>query len=113
CWGETQAITGISLESLSGSYSDVLRRVHPDDRPRLERAARDAVAGGSELQVEMRIVLRPTRRVRWVVASGIVERDQTGHAVRLLGVAQDITEQKEAEAARHAQAQGERLRALG
>ena len=110
---QVEAIAGTSLESLNGSFADVLRQVHPDDRARVERSAREALARGDELHIETRIVLGPTRRVRWLLASGVIERDEHGLPVRIVGVARDITTRKESEAARHAQAQGERLRALG
>jgi PAS domain S-box-containing protein len=113
CAGEIESIAGSSLESMNGSFEDVLRHVHPDDRARVERAAREAVAHRTELHVETRILLGPARRVLWMLAAGVLECDGQGHPLRMIGVARDITHRKEAEAARHAHAQGERLRALG
>jgi PAS domain S-box-containing protein len=113
CQGDLEWVTGTSLQTLNGSFTDVLQRVHPDDRARVERSAREAVARGEELYIEARIVQEPTRRVRWLVAAGVLERDADGRPVRIVGIARDVTDRKEAEAARHARAQGERLRALG
>ena len=45
--------------------------------------------------------------------NGHVSRDAHGRALRMTGIAMDITERKEAQAARDSMAHGERLRALG
>jgi signal transduction histidine kinase/ActR/RegA family two-component response regulator len=59
------------------------------------------------------MVLGSTGRTGWLFARGVVERDEDGRAVRIAGVARDNTVRKQGEAVRRAQAQGERLRALG
>src|SRR5205823_596398 len=70
-------------------------------------------ARGRSLQVETRIQYGADQRVRWLLAKGRVYRDAQGRPLSMTGIAMDITERKEAEAARHAMAHGERLRALG
>lgn len=69
--------------------ADAFERVHPDDRPLLERAIADALEGG-EFRVELRVVL-PDGEVRWLGARGRAA-EQNGHASRMLGVAYDVTE---------------------
>ncbi|HEV7664160.1 MAG TPA: ATP-binding protein, partial [Chloroflexota bacterium] len=54
-----------------------------------------------------------THRVHWLLAKGRISRDASGKPLHMTGIAMDITERKQAEAARHAMAHGERLRALG
>jgi signal transduction histidine kinase/CheY-like chemotaxis protein len=113
CSAELALIAGTSLESLSGSLADMLSHIHADDRARVERAVRAAIEHGLEVHVEARIVVGPSRRTRWLLARGLVERDDAGRVVRISGIARDLTRRKEGEVLRNVQAQGERLRALG
>lgn len=77
---------------------DFAESIHPEDRPRvLERLAR-ALRGEAEYAVEYRILL-PDGTVRWLAAHGDLQRDSEGRPARLLGIASDITERKQAEAA--------------
>jgi PAS domain S-box-containing protein len=68
-------------------------RVHPDDLTRVSEAIERAVATAGELSTEYRVV-RPDGAVRWVEARGRVVG--VGGAQRLLGVAYDSTELREA-----------------
>jgi PAS domain S-box-containing protein len=111
---EMASLTGRSVESLTSSMCDAFPLAHPDDRLALEQAVRGALERGSELQIETRIKHGATNRGRWLQLKGRVYRDaDNGRALRMIGIATDITGQKEAEAVRHTLAQGERLRALG
>ncbi len=84
-------------------YADWVRRLHPDDRARAERRFLDAIADGApdtDYAQQYRIVT-PAGAVRWVSARAEIARDPlTGRAQRVLGAHVDITELKEAEAAR-------------
>src|SRR5262249_38326492 len=104
---------GTALDLLGGSLDRFLTQVHADDRARVETTIRAALEHGHELHVEARVLLRPAGRTGWLLLRGIVERNEHGRPQRILGVARDITVRKEAEVVRRAQAQGERLRALG
>jgi len=70
--------------------------IHPDDVAAVAGARGDALAGGDRYQVEHRII-RPDGALRWLLQAAIVERDDTGAPVRLLGVCQDITDRKRSE----------------
>lgn len=80
------------------TYRRFLALTHPDDRaPRLaalERAL-DPKSNG-EYRVDFRIVRPIDNEVRWIASSGRVIFED-GQAVRIVGVMQDITEQKLAE----------------
>ena len=80
------------------TYEALIERTHPDDREASRQAHRATLESFTQFKVEHRIVLRHGM-VRWVRARGRVELDATGRPERLLGTAQDITEQKAAEAA--------------
>jgi PAS domain S-box-containing protein len=113
---EMASLTGRSVESVpaKSSMAEPFLPVHPDDRQALEQAIGDALERDSGLQIETRFKHGPTNSIRWLLLRGRVYRDiQSRRPLRMTGVAMDITQQKEAEAARHSMAHGERLRALG
>lgn len=74
-----------------------LQLVHPDDRLRASQAAADAVGDGPPYNVEYRIV-RPDGEVRFIHSEASVRRDASGRPRYMLGMMQDITERKRAEA---------------
>lgn len=79
------------------TYERFLALTHPDDRPFLQATLERALDpnGNGEYRASFRIV-RPDSEVRWVISTGrvIFEGSQP---VRMIGVIQDITEQKLAE----------------
>ena len=77
---------------------DLHARVHPEDRALRERAIEQALAGAGKYDPQFRVVL-PDGTVRWLASAGRVERDAAGNPTRFLGVAIDITERRNAEAA--------------
>jgi diguanylate cyclase (GGDEF)-like protein/PAS domain S-box-containing protein len=89
--------------SATPSYEALVDRTHPDDRAATLQAHRVAMEDFSPFVVEHRILL-PDGSLRWVRAQGRVELDATGRPARLVGTTQDITEQKNAEAALQYQA---------
>jgi signal transduction histidine kinase/DNA-binding response OmpR family regulator len=73
-------------------------RLHPHDRETVQSKAVDSMRTGTPLNVEARLVLPDGQdRIFHVVAE--VQRDGSGRPVRLAGSNQDITEQRQAEAA--------------
>jgi two-component system, LuxR family, sensor kinase FixL len=81
------------------TFDRFLQSVHPDDREPTQRAARDSLDGHDEFQAEYRMVSQD-HLTRWIAARGHVERDPEGKPLRMRGVSVDITERKQAEAAR-------------
>lgn len=67
--------------------------IHPDDRPRLQKAITAALKTGRVFAAEYR-TLRPDGSIRWLMARGRIERDGKGKAVRFPGVLLDITDRK-------------------
>ena len=74
-------------------FDTVLAGVHPADRASVEAAMVKARAGEGQLDVEFRQIGDDGEQ-RWVAARGHTE---PGHGQRMLGVAMDITERKQAE----------------
>ena len=79
------------------TYTDYLAAVHPDDRDEVDRVVRAALASGglSDYEVECRTVW-PDGTVRWIHGKGSASFED-GRAVRMAGIALDITRRKELE----------------
>jgi len=92
--GPVQEVLGIEPDAPASAF---LERVHPEDRPGVERAIRAALEAGAPYEADFRI-LPPDGRVRWVEVRGRGSRPDTqGRCTRLTGVLLDITERKRAE----------------
>jgi two-component system, LuxR family, sensor kinase FixL len=95
-----QPNTPIDHATLAGS-------VHPDDRAVRENAIQRALANGGNYESEFRVILADGK-VRWIAARGRSPSSAESAALtRILGVAIDITNEKEARAV--AQLQREEL----
>ena len=70
--------------------------VHPEDRSRVERALRDALAGRGEYESEYRTVW-PDGSLHWIASKGRGYYDRLGKPLRMTGVALDITGRKQTE----------------
>ncbi|PSB27230.1 PAS domain S-box protein [Stenomitos frigidus] len=72
-----------------------MEAVHPDDRAHVQASVASQMQGQS-VQREYRIV-RPDGAVRWVSAAVSAIRDAAGKPVRFIGLAEDISDRKQAE----------------
>jgi diguanylate cyclase (GGDEF)-like protein/PAS domain S-box-containing protein len=95
---ELYRMLGFGLEQAPG-YDELVARIHTEDRDATMRALRAAMEDFTPFVIEHRNVL-PDGSVRWIRARGRVELDADGRPERLLGTAQDITDEKAADAAR-------------
>ncbi|MEZ0169073.1 sensor histidine kinase [Microvirga sp. TS319] len=73
-------------------YDDLIAGIHPEDRARQAEAVAQALDIRSGLEVEFRVV-QPDHGERWIRISGRV-RSGTDGDLSLVGVSQDITEQR-------------------
>jgi PAS domain S-box-containing protein len=88
-----EEIWGRSCLSAYADPSSWIRSIHPEDLERVTREFQSA-SNARQAQVEYRIV-RPDGEVRWIWARMFSVPAQTG--TRLIGIAQDVTERKQAE----------------
>ena len=72
---------------------EFVRDVHPEDREWVRGRAEEVWQMGGDYHVEYR-ALQADGSVRWLEAHGTAIRDSAGKAIRLLGIARDITERK-------------------
>ncbi|MFQ1002739.1 SpoIIE family protein phosphatase [Modestobacter sp. SSW1-42] len=89
---------GYSVDTFDHAITGFNDRLHPDDLERVTAALRTAVDTCGDFAALYRVVL-PGGETRWVSARGRPLCDADGTAVRLLGVAYDVTEQRDAEQA--------------
>lgn len=75
-----------------------LKRIHPEDRPRVERQFKEHLAGKTpHFEVELR--MEHTREgFRWMLCRGLAVRNSNNKAYRIAGSLTDITEGKVADA---------------
>ncbi|NKN33650.1 EAL domain-containing protein [Marichromatium bheemlicum] len=77
---------------------DTLRRIHPDDRPRVEQALEQAAESHAPIQVRFR-VQRPDGNECWIEGTGHIDPCASAQAPQVCGVVMDITERYRAEQA--------------
>jgi PAS domain S-box-containing protein len=79
----------VTIPATSGAAAAL---IHPDDRPGVQEA-RASARDGTAYHVQYRIV-RSDGAVRWLDERGKLQRDDSGRAIRLVGVAADVTESR-------------------
>ena len=89
---------GYSVDSFDRSIAGFNDRLHPDDLDRVTAALQTAVGTCGDFAAIYRVVL-PGGDTRWVSARGRTLSGPDGTAVRLLGAAYDVTDQRDADLA--------------
>jgi PAS domain S-box-containing protein len=92
-----ETIWGRTCESLYQNPESWMEAVHPDDRKLIQCSLTEQFHG-KPVKREYRII-RPDGQERWIAADISVVRDETGQPQRFVGLAEDITLRKLAEAA--------------
>ncbi len=87
---------GITPDRFTGAYEAWEAGLHPDDMLRGREEVQMALRGEKEFDTEFRVVW-PDKSVHYIKAIGMVQRDASGRAVRMLGTNWDITERRRAE----------------
>lgn len=93
---ETFRIFGVSPDTFDGRGDFFYTVVHPDDLAFVRQKDQEVLEQRIPLNYEHR-VLRPDGSVRIVHERGYAIYDETGRAVRLFGMVQDITERRRSE----------------
>lgn len=97
---EYLTIHGLPPDAVHETHEDWVRRVHPEDREAAESQFRNAVQKGARDYAARYRIIRPSDgEVRWISVKSVIERDEAGNAIRLVGAHTDITEQVMAEKA--------------
>ncbi len=94
---EIYAIFGLKEDEFDGSEEAFFARVHPDDREAVKKSAYAALEGDSTFDIDYRI-FHADGSLRWVHERATIERGEDDQPLRMVGVMQDITDRKLAEA---------------
>jgi len=97
-FGDLPTMFGMNSETFVGQAEDFYRYVHPEDRQRVSEAVRESRQNHGPFSAEFRI-LWPNGTIRWVADRGEHEYARNGEPTRMVGMAVDITEPKQAEEA--------------
>ncbi len=105
--GQWEQYAGLAKDSQT---PDLIERIHPEDRSRLLREWRTAVAGGvAKLRAECRLQGRDGT-YRWFDSQATALRDVQGHVVKWFGSCMDIDERRRAQ---ELQLHSQKMEALG
>ena len=96
---EIYRIFGLEPQQFGATYEAFVDRIHPDDRDNVNEAVMWAVEDKKDYYVEHRVV-RPDGETRIVTERGEVYRDEKGRPLRMVGVVQDVTDNRMAQRAR-------------
>jgi diguanylate cyclase (GGDEF)-like protein/PAS domain S-box-containing protein len=95
---ELYRIFGIDAADFEPTFEGYLAHVHPDDLTLVLETVAESRERLDGFQMDHRIVA-PDGAVRWIRSRGHVVADAAGNALRITGTAQDVTDEKRAEAA--------------
>jgi len=97
-FGDLRTMFGIQSDTYYGDVEEFRDRIYPEDQALVWEAVADARQKREPFTAEFR-VLHLDGTVRWVTEGGQFYYSANGDAVRMLGMAVDITERKQAEQA--------------
>ncbi|OYU91132.1 MAG: hybrid sensor histidine kinase/response regulator [Bradyrhizobiaceae bacterium PARB1] len=90
-------IHGLPADATNETHEDWVARVHPEDREATERKFIEAVKSGVREYVAQYRIIRPDDgELRWISVKAIIERDENGEPLRLVGAHTDVTEEVQA-----------------
>jgi signal transduction histidine kinase len=78
-------------------YTDWIEHIHPEDRSRVQSEMLRFISEHAPFEFEYR-VLHSDGSLRWIHSRGLFHYDAAGAPQRVLGIAMDISERKQAEA---------------
>jgi PAS domain S-box-containing protein len=89
-----EEVWGRSRESLYEDPESFVDAIHPEDRERVVAALSEQTDGNYDEEYR---VVRPDGETRWIRDSAVPVRDADGEVNRIVGIAEDITEQRKRE----------------
>lgn len=95
-WSEIEANLMGFERNARVTHSEVIHRIHPDDREKVDQAIQESSRQTGYYSSEFRVIL-PSGETRWLIGSGRIVKDENERDVILHGVNMDITARKETE----------------
>jgi PAS domain S-box-containing protein len=96
---DTAEIFGIQTPEQLSRQEHWRHCVIEEDQSRLQQTVANALRAGGRFRIAYRIVRASDGMQRWVLTEGQVVNDANGRPSRLIGIARDITDQKQVEQA--------------
>ena len=96
---ETFRIFGCDPEKVKPTWSDILERVHPEDRPATEQRAKMETTLKEDSEFDFRIVL-PDGTTKHLHSISHPVMDESGEITEIVGTLMDVTRRKRGEALR-------------
>ncbi|MEP7309500.1 MAG: PAS domain S-box protein [Acidobacteriota bacterium] len=97
-WSETlEAQYGLEPGTFDGTFEAFMARIHPDDRELVLETVGKAMASGVDFSIQNRSIWRDGT-VQWLSGAGRIHLGPDGKPVRGIGISQNVTGQKRAEA---------------
>jgi signal transduction histidine kinase len=93
---EHSRLYGFDPERGAPSFEECVRRIHPDDRPRVIALAQEASSAGEDFEAHFRILL-PDGATRYVFGTGHPVFSASGDVGEFVGIVMDMTERKQAD----------------
>ncbi|MDF1812799.1 MAG: PAS domain-containing protein, partial [Verrucomicrobiales bacterium] len=87
-------VYGVDPKRFTVAYEAWEKGLHPDDREREREKLQSAIRGETEFDTDFRIIWPSDGSIHYIKANGIVVRDQSGQAIRMIGANWDITESR-------------------
>lgn len=87
---ETYRILGYDPQEIEPSFEAFMKRVHPDDKAKVEQAHEEALQSGAPYQTVYRLIL-PVDKVKYVEAQAITYFDDEDQPVLMIGTNQNVT----------------------
>ena len=98
-WDEaSERLIGYEPGTFPGTFEDFADNIHDGDVEAVRAAIQQALQTDSELKTDFR-VKTPQGEWKWVQVRGVVDYDDAGEPMRLIGIQTDITDRREREEA--------------
>lgn len=68
--------------------------IHPEDQERIQAEIARIVSGGTEVDIEFRVLRNDTGEVRWISGKGATTRDLDNRPLHMIGACVDITDRR-------------------
>ena len=96
-WDSTMnTLNGISSDCFEGGFEGWEKCMVPEDVVRVRNEMYQALTGEKEFDTEYRTIW-PDGSIHYIKAAGLVQRDDEGNAIRMLGTNWDVTERRNLE----------------
>ncbi len=93
-----KTMLGYADNEIENKYNEWERRVHPEDLPACYTALQKYIKGETDIYTTEHRILCKDGKYKWILARGkVVERNDSGEPIRIIGTHTDITPRKQFE----------------